>query len=322
MKSEVWTENSVGIGSSDLPERGRSIGRRSKSHGKRATEGVSFKNNGRLRSFIMACCLLVGVICILYPAVASYINELQYADVIKHYDREIQLVDEQTKQTMLAAAERYNESLAGDPVHDPFIVGSGYAVPDNYNDVLNVDGNGLIGYIKIPSLGLNLPIRHSTSDIVLSEGTGHIPQTSFPIGGEGTHSVITGHTGLPTARLFTDLIRMKEGDVFIIDVLGDKRAYAVDNIQVVEPDQVGSLHIEAGKEFVTLITCTPYGINSQRLLVRGVPTDMPEEGAITKPVPWAYLFLFLGLFAAGCVAWCVVSVRRSNAIEMRKGYLR
>lgn len=276
------------------------------------------RGSGKLQSALMVLCLLAGIACILYPAVSSYFNDRQFDNVITQYDSEMQTVDAQTKQSMLAAAQRYNESLAGDPVHDPFIPGSGFAVPDNYYDVLNVDGKGMMGYINIPGLDINLPIRHTTSDEVLESGAGHIPQTSFPIGGGGTHSVITGHTGLPTARLFSDLIRMKEGDIFIIDVLGDKHAYRVDQIQVVEPEQGQTLHIEAGKEYVTLITCTPYGINSHRLLVRGVPTDMPEDQAIIeKPVPWRFLFAFVVLFAVGCVVWVVVWRYRNDALELR-----
>lgn len=270
--------------------------------------------SGRIRTIFMMLCLLAGLACILYPAIASYVNERQFDNVITQYDYDSSHIDEATKQSMLATAKRYNESLAGDPVHDPFVIGSGFAVPSDYNEVLNVDGNGLIGYIKIPSIDVNLPINHNTRGEVLEKGAGHVPQTSFPIGGESTHAVITGHTGLPTARLFTDLIRLKEGDIFIIDVLGDKHAYKVDNIQVVRPDQVESVHIETGREYVTLLTCTPYGINSERLLVRGAPTDMPADDQLPgNPVPWNMFFFLIALFVILCVVWCVVCAKRLEA---------
>ncbi|MCH4184880.1 MAG: class C sortase [Eggerthellaceae bacterium] len=265
-------------------------------------------------SVVMGLLLAVGIACILYPAVGSYINDCQFDDAITRYDDAVSTMSDEDRQSMLAAACQYNESLAGDPVHDPFVVGSGYAVPANYNDILNVDGKGLIGYIKIPTIGVDLPIRHGTEDDVLAEGVGHIPQTSFPIGGTGTHSVITGHTGLPSKRLFTDLIRMKEGDVFTLTVLGETHAYKVDAIKVVEPDDVSLLHVDASHEYVTLLTCTPYGINSERLLVRGIPTDLPEDlNDSERPVPWVSLFVSIALFALTCITWCVIWNRRYQA---------
>lgn len=246
----------------------------------RAREGI--------RRVLMLACLLAGIGLVLYPVVGTYLNDRSFSDAVSHYKQVVQTLPEDERQQMLAEAHAYNDSLRGDPVHDPFVPNSGYAVPDNYNEVLDVDGTGLMGTVTIPSIDLTLPIYHGTSDDVLAHGAGHIPQTSLPVGGMGTHAVITGHTGLPTARLFTDLERVKVGDVFVVEVLGERHAYAVDDVSVVEPDDVSSIRAEGEHEYVTLLTCTPYGVNSHRLLVRGVPTELPDDVALATEthVPW------------------------------------
>lgn len=246
----------------------------------RAREGI--------RRVLMLACLLAGIGLVLYPVVGTYLNDRSFSDAVSHYKQVVQTLPEDERQQMLAEAHAYNDSLRGDPVHDPFVPNSGYAVPDNYNEVLDVDGTGLMGTVTIPSIDLPLPIYHGTSDDVLAHGAGHIPQTSLPVGGMGTHAVITGHTGLPTARLFTDLERVKVGDVFVVEVLGERHAYAVDDVSVVEPDDVSSIRAEGEHEYVTLLTCTPYGVNSHRLLVRGVPTELPDDVALATEthVPW------------------------------------
>lgn len=268
-----------------------------------------------VRRVLMTACLIVGVGLILYPVVGTYLNERSFDQAVSRYEETVRGLPEDERQQMLAAARSYNDSLRGDPVHDPFVANSGYAVPDDYEELLNVDGTGLMGTVSIPAIDLTLPLYHGTSDDVLSHGAGHIPQTSLPVGGAGTHAVITGHTGLPTARLFTDLERLKEGDVFVVEVLGERRAYAVDDIQVVDPDDVSSIRVEDDVEYVTLLTCTPYGINSHRLLVRGVPCELPagDDPALTPGVSWP---LVIGLGTSGLLAAALLGRR---AWKRRRG---
>lgn len=268
----------------------------------RAREGV--------RRALMIGCLVAGIALVLYPMVGTYLNERSFNDAVSHYEQTVETLPDDVRRQMLVEARAYNDSLRGDPVHDPFVANSGYAVPDNYDDVLNVDGTGLMGTVSIPSIDLTLPLYHGTSDDVLAHGAGHIPQTSLPVGGAGTHAVITGHTGLPTARLFTDLERLEVGDVFIVEVLGERHAYAVDDVSVVEPDDVSSIRADSDHEYVTLLTCTPYGVNSHRLLVRGAPCDLPDDAALAAaaPVPWPLVGALA--VAAALAALAVRAARR------------
>lgn len=265
----------------------------------RAREGV--------RRALMTACLLAGIALLLYPVVGTYLNERSFNDAVSHYEEAVRTLPDDERERMLAEARAYNDSLRGDLVRDPFVPNSGYAVPGNYDDVLDVDGTGLMGTVSIPSIGLALPVYHGTSDDVLAHGVGHIPQTSLPVGGAGTHAVLTGHTGLPTARLFTDLERLKEGDVFVIEVLGERRAYAVDDVRVVESDDVSSIRVDGEREYVTLLTCTPYGVNSHRLLVRGAPCELPDDEVLAPaaPVPWP----LVGALAAAAALAAVLAVR-------------
>ena len=188
--------------------------------------------------------------------------------------------DKQATEAAWAEAEKYNENLAGDPVHDPFIMGSGYVLPDNYQEVLNLNGDGVMGYVEIPSIDVYLPIYHGTSEETLEKGAGHLDVTALPIGGLNRHSVISAHRGLPSAQLFTRLDEMEEGDVFYLHILDRILAYEVDQITVIEPEELSSLAPEADKDLVTLLTCTPYAVNTHRLLVRG--TRVPYEEAYEK----------------------------------------
>lgn len=269
---------------------------------------------GRMRTALMLLCLVAGLALVLYPIVGTYLNERSFIDAVEHYEEAVSTMPEDQRQAELAAAHAYNDSLRGDPVHDPFVAGSGYAVPDNYDRILNVDGAGLMGTVDIPVIDVSLPLYHGTSDDVLKRGAGHLPQTSLPVGGAGTHAVITGHTGLPTARLFTDLEHLKQGDVFIIEVLGDKHAYEVDDIRIVDPDDVSDIRIDEQHDCVTLLTCTPYGVNSQRLLVRGLACDVPVQAQPVRGTslsPWPVSMAVAALAVTlGCAAWFAVRRRR------------
>lgn len=200
-------------------------------------------------------------------------------------------------------------------MHDPFVSDSGYVLPTNYTSVLNVNHDGVMGYLSINRISLRLPIYHGTSEDVLAKGVGHMSQTSLPIGGKGTHAVLTGHRGLPSAELFTRLGEMRKGDLFWIEVLGRKTTYKVTDISVVKPNEVDKLRIEPGRDLVTLLTCTPYGVNTHRLLVTGERTaNVAENDAAgnsasipTSPDWWVRTCLLIGgvvlVGTLGITAW-------------------
>lgn len=215
----------------------------------------------------------------LYPAVSNLLAERNQQNVIHTYQAKVEETNQEELDAAWAEAVKYNENLAGDPVHDPFVMGSGYVLPDNYQDVLNVDGDGVMGYIEIPKIDVSLPVYHGTSEEALEKGAGHLDVTALPIGGEGNHSVISAHRGLPSAELFTRLDEMEKGDEFYIHVLDKTLAYEVDQIEVILPEELALLQPEDGKDLVTLLTCTPYAVNTHRLLVRGTRIPYVEEEA-------------------------------------------
>ena len=225
--------------------------------------------------------LLLGVGILSYPTISNYINKKNGSFAIQEYATALKDLDESAINTEWDKAVQYNESLAGQPVHDPFIKGSGMAMQDNYNEVLVL--NETMGYVTVPKISVELPIYHGTSNEVLQKSIGHLEGSSMPVGGEGTHSVLTGHTGLAHAKIFTDLTELKEGDLFFIRVLNETLAYKVDQIKVINPDTTDDLRRIDKRDYCTLLTCTPYAINSHRLLVRGERTEyIPEEKASIK----------------------------------------
>ena len=195
------------------------------------------------------------------------------------YESDNNDMDDSEKEEQLRLARDYNEALlkANIKLTDPFSLEDQAGGEFNYDSILNYNKNGVMGFIDIPKIDVYLPIYHGTSNEVLEKGIGHLENTSFPIGGESTHAVISGHTGLNSAKMFTDLTSMELDDQFYIDILGDTLAYKVINIEVVEPDDVSSLSIQDEKDLVTLVTCTPYGINSHRLLVTGERTEYIKD---------------------------------------------
>lgn len=240
------------------------------------------KNNSeKLLLIISIIFIILGVGIFLYPSISNYLAEKNHIDIIRNYDDLIVKIDEEKINEEKEKAKIYNENLSGDPVHDPFVIGSGYALPENYKEVLNVGDDGVMGYVEIPKISVYLPIYHGTSDEVLEKGVGHIQNTSVPIGGKSTHSVLTGHTGLPNAELFTRLDELGIGDIFYIHVLDDVLTYKVFETKVILPDKIDELQILNGKDYVTLVTCTPYGVNSHRLLVKAERVEY-EEYSVTK----------------------------------------
>lgn len=228
--------------------------------------------------------VLGGAVIYLYPAISNLYVQRHQATVIQSYSDAVETVSTVEMEQAWEAAEIYNDNLMGDPVHDPFVPGSGYVLPDNYSSVLNPDGDGVMGYIRIPKIAVQLPIYHGTAEDVLEKGVGHIEQTALPIGGEGRHSVLTGHRGLPTAVLFSRLDELEIGDRFYIGILDETLAYEVCGILTVLPYELEDLAAVPGEDLVTLVTCTPYGVNTHRLLVQGkrtayTPQDAQEEAS-------------------------------------------
>ena len=223
------------------------------------------KKKGSLSTIILIVILLVGLSVMLYPTVSDYWNSFHQTRAIANYDAIVAELDETDYETLFAEAEQYNERLR--ELGAPFSQCGNLS--STYNNVLNVAGNGIIGYISISKIGVELPIYHGTSDSVLNVAAGHLEGSSLPIGGESRHSVISAHRGLPSAKLFTDLDRMEVGDTFTITVLNQILTYEVDQILIVEPTQMEALNVTQGKDYCTLLTCTPYGINSHRMFVRG-----------------------------------------------------
>lgn len=241
------------------------------------------RGGGFLATLVPALLVLAGLCALFYPTAANWLADMHHAEAVADYDETTAAMDEQQRAAMLEAAEQYNESLAGDPVRDPFMPGSGYAIPGNYNDVLNPNGDGVMGSIQIPKIGVNLPIYHGTGEKELSKGVGHIPSTPLPIGGTNRHSVLTGHRGLPSAELFTRLDELGAGDIVLVDIAGETHAYKVYATEVVLPDDLSSLAAEKDRDLLTLVTCTPYGVNTHRLLVHCERTDyVPAEADAQK----------------------------------------
>lgn len=204
-----------------------------------------------------AILLLLGLAIALYPSVSNYLHRVNSSYALQQLTQALENQDPELLAQQLAMAELYNASLRGEA-----------ECPYAYEQILNFQ-NGIMGCLEIPSIGVLLPVYHGVSDSVLSKGVGHVPNTSLPIGGKGNHSVLTGHTGLPSAELFTGLSRLQVGDVFYIRTCGQTLTYTVDSILTVTPSETDMLVNIPGEDYCTLVTCTPYGINSHRLLVRG-----------------------------------------------------
>lgn len=220
--------------------------------------------NRRLPTAIIIAIFLVGLSVLLYPAISDFINQKNQSKAIDGYTEIVAAMNEEEKAAYFTAAEEYNKKI----FETPHVFFSPDSV-EGYDDLLNASGNGIMGYVTIDKIRVELPIYHGTSDGVLNIAAGHLKGTSLPIGGADTHCVISAHRGLPGAKLFTDIDRLEIGDVFTITILDVVITYEVDQIRTVEPDDASELQILNDKDYFTLLTCTPYGINTHRLLVRG-----------------------------------------------------
>lgn len=223
--------------------------------------------------------ILFGFALLSYPFISNYMFEKSAGSTIKSYEKQAKTYDQKQKEQAFRKAEEYNKDLIKSVVQltDPFKVKKSNGETLIYNNILNIDHSGVMGYLEIPCISVNLPIYHGTDAEILERGVGHLAASSIPVGGKSTHSVLTGHTGLSSAKLFTDLTEMKKEDLFFIHVLDRILAYKVDQIFVVRPEDTRKLQIVKGKDYVTLVTCTPYGVNDHRLLVRGVRTKYVKK---------------------------------------------
>lgn len=223
--------------------------------------------------------VLFGFALLSYPFISNYMFEKSAGSTIKSYEKQAKTYDQKQKEKALKEAKEYNQDLTRSAVQltDPFKAKKSDGETMVYNNILNLDQSGVMGYLEIPCISVNLPIYHGTDAEILERGVGHLAASSIPVGGKSTHSVLTGHTGLSSAKLFTDLTEMKKEDLFFIHVLDRTLAYKVDQISVVRPEDTRKLQIIKGKDYVTLVTCTPYGVNDHRLLVRGVRTKYVKK---------------------------------------------
>ena len=220
----------------------------------------------------------IALMLMMYPFIANYLFEHKTDSVVDSVQQTAEKLDDSEQKAEIEKAMRYNESLANGHVEltDPFKEEKIEEDTAEYESLLNLTNDGVMGTVEIPSINVSLPIYHGTSDAILKKGAGHLQGTSLPVGGASTHTVITGHTGLSNAKLFTDLTELDKGDIFFLEVMGEKLAYQVDQIKVVLPTEMDDLKIVPGEDYCTLLTCTPYGVNTHRLLVRGKRTDYQE----------------------------------------------
>ncbi len=289
--------------------------------------------NDKLRGGLRLLVILLGLAILVYPSLSEYLSEKNSSRATAVFDESVLLLEQERLDALLEEAREYNRLLVADAGFEKPRVDE-YGVPvslENYWELLNVSGTDMMGYITIPSIHVTIPIYHGTDERVLQVGAGHVQNTSLPVGGESTHAALSGHRGLPTRALFTDLDLVKEGDVFYIKVLDQTLCYMVDQILTVYPDETQHLAIVPGEDYVTLITCTPYGVNSHRLLVRGtrVPYEPEEEGVIPvvqeeelplwRRMPMQYRHLLIGLgVLAGCVvlkfllSWTIKQIKKKR----------
>ena len=236
------------------------------------------KKSNHLTTFLLILILLAGLSLLLYPVVSDYWNSLHQSQVIVDYDQQIKNLNEERYDAMLQEAAVYNSKLLGRM--NPYLL-----TPEQkteYRQLLDVSGTGVMGYIEIPSIRCTLPIYHGTDEAVLGNAVGHLEWTSLPVGGESTHCSLSGHRGLPSAKLFSDLDKVVVGDVFVLRILDEILTYEVDQILTVLPHETEALLIREEEDLCTLVTCTPYGINTHRLLVRGHRIANAEEAKVVR----------------------------------------
>lgn len=263
---------------------------------------------------------LIGLLIMLYPFISNFRNWMRTENLIGVYNGDVDKTSQRKLTEAFRKARAYNRNHTVNTIVDIFNQDS--PIRDEYMSLLNLSGNGMMGYIEIPEIHQRLAIYHGTGDEVLQKGCGHIAGTSLPVGGKSTHSVLAAHRGLPSAKLFTDIDRLKEGDEFYVFVLNHTLAYKVDQIKTVKPDNLDDLQIVKGKDYVTLFTCTPYAVNTHRLLVRGHRVPYVPKDNATRTVTdscekcWIIIFV-IGIIALAVVLWIKQKERKKFQKEVR-----
>lgn len=298
---------------------------------KRSTGKQHADKPDRLSRLVISGIALIGVVVLLFPTISNWFSSLGYTEQREKYTEAVQNLTPDERDRMLSAAQNYNTHLPSGPLRDPYMLDeTGQTVDlrddtENYLSQLNLGKGKEMGWIEIPTIDVSLPIHHGTDEKTLEIGSGHLHGSALPVGGVSTHSVITAHSGRATSQLFTDLDKLKKGDVFFTEVLGQRFYYRVDNIEVVDPVYSGDkLRQIAGGDFLTLLTCTPTGVNSHRLLVRGARIENPNDDAGVKEVrardyvpdfPW-WIPVVAGVPAA---AWLVLSAADNRGSQKPRG---
>lgn len=289
-------------------------------------------NRRRITNIAAALVFAAGLAILLYPLVADLWNSWRQARLVSSYDEQVAAASSisdgaPANEEWFAKADAYNATLPGKGIPDAFAEHTASESAD-YLAQLAFRDDGMMGYIQIPRIGQTLPIYHGTSDASLARGVGHLQGSALPVGGASTHCVLSAHRGLPSASLFTDLDKLEVGDHFYLSVLGRKLAYEVDQVLVVDPDQTASLEVEQGEDLVTLVTCTPYGVNTQRLLVRGHRVDFSEQTLAAEEAAgpaWSVFTQYWLWVAAGLAvvaAFVAVLLRRRPASPAHPRHLR
>lgn len=280
------------------------------------------KKSGIVSTVILIIILLVGLSVMLYPSFSDWWNKRVQSRVVAGYQEAVMQMDDGETERLLNEARSFNAKLAG--ISNPFVSSDELS---EYDNILNISGTGIMGYISIPIIKVELPIYHGTSAEVLNIAAGHLEGSSFPVGGKDTHAIISAHRGLPSAKLFTDLDKLVVGDTFTITILDEIFTYEVEEILIVEPDEIDKLLIIPGGDYVTLMTCTPYGINTHRMLIRSHRIDTVYEHTV-KVDPDALKvdemlvvpFIAAPLFILLIVFWFFGSGKKSHR-RTRKDYI-
>lgn len=272
----------------------------------------------RISNIFAVAIIMIGCFVLLYPTVSNFLARKNSSYAVETYESALENMGEDQKKELLEKAREYNKTMIGNAVvGDPFKSDT-ETEQDEYWELLNIEANGMMGYIQIPKISVELPIYHGTKERVLQKGIGHWKGTSFPVGGSSTHSVLTGHRGLPTLDLFSDLDQMTVGDVFYLKIMGETLAYRVDNIQTVLPEETESLQVSEGKDYVTLVTCTPYAVNTHRLLVRGIRIPYEEAAAIALDTVEYKVWIPVEIKAMLAVAACLGMIGVIYSIYSRR----
>ena len=293
---------------------------------KPTTETANKKPRSRVKSVLstlfIVLAFIIGLGVLLYPSFSNWWNQRRNASLIVDYESVVAQIDDDTYQIMMEDARNYNEQHTRNVFMDVFEGEEGYMLHHPYDQLLDPTGNHIMGYIEVPKIGQRLAIGHGTSTETLERGVGHVEGSSLPIGGESTHSVLAGHRGLPSAKIFTDADQLIVGDKFFLYILDETLAYEIDQIEIVEPTDDSYLQIIQGEDLCTLLTCTPYGVNSHRMLIRGyripyVEEDVQEQ-ARERRIPERERPIVIAVIGVICLFILLIIIRLILAAKDRR----